>query len=57
MAPYSSPSSTNPKSMFSYMADFSTGIYTSGRACVKTGLSVYLAEFENQNLYITIDQC
>ena len=57
MAPYASPSSTNPKSMFSYTADFSRRIYTSGGACVKTGLSVYLAESENQNLYITTDQC
>ena len=56
MAPYSSPSSTNPNSMFSYIADLSIGIYTSARACFKTGLTVYLAEIENQNLYNTIDQ-
>ena len=36
------------------MDNFSTGLVTTGRAGVKTGLAVYLAELEEQNLCIAI---
>ena len=38
------------------MDNFSTGLVTASRAGVKTGLAVYLAELEQQNLFIAVGQ-
>ena len=38
------------------MDNFSTELVTAPRVGVKTGLAVYLAELEQQNLLVTIGQ-
>ena len=44
------------KWMSQIMDNFSTGLVTAARADVKTGLAVYLAELEQQNLCFVIGQ-
>ena len=38
------------------MDNFSSGLVTAAKASVKTGLAVYHAELEQQNMFIAIGQ-